>query len=349
MRLDDLARRLGLEFEGEPSTEISALAPLSEAGTGELTFVSGERLSAQYAASRAGAAILPPEFDSLGRACLRSAAPYAEFARAVELFHPRPSPPPGVHPTAVVDPGAELGEGVSVGAYVVIGEGARIGDRSCLYPHVTVYPGVSIGADCRIHSGVHLREEVRLGDRVIVQSGAVIGGEGFGFAPTAEGARVRVPHRTGVEIGDDCEIGSNTTIDAAHPAHPRHGHAVARTRLGERVAVDNLVQIGHGCWLEDDVTICALVGLGGTTEVGRGAVMGGVSASAGHLRVGAGARVGGGTGVRGDVGDGEEVLGYTHMPARIYRRSWAAFKRLPELLRRVRRIEQRLKLGGETD
>ena len=347
MLLAELASALSLPLEGDGSVPLDGLASLEDAGPGDLAFVTGPKYRAAFAASRAGAFLLPAGFDGLGRPCLRSPAAYADFARAVELFHPRPVPAAGVHPSAVVAPDALLGPGVSIGALAVIGAGARIGARVRIHPHVTVYPGVEIGEDAEIHSGAQLREGVRIGRRVLVNNGAVIGAPGFGFTTRADGTRVRIPHVCPVEIGDDCEIGANTTIDASHPGHPRRGHPEVRTRLGVGVKIDNLVQIGHGCQIGDHAVLCADVALGGGTEIGRYVYVGGGSTSAGHLKVGDLTLVGGMTGLAGDVAPGSQVLGVPALDRRFWAKIVAAKKRLPELLHRVRRIEKRLGIDGE--
>ena len=236
---------------------------------------------------------------------------------------------------------------MSIGAYTVIGAGARVGARTRIHPHVTVYPGVEIGADCAIHSGVHLHARVRLGDRVVVQSGAVLGSEGFGFAVRADGSRVRIRHRSGLEIGDDVEIGANTTIDASHPGHPHYRAETSATRIGRAVKIDNLVQVGHGCSVGDGTTLSAQVGLAGSTEVGRNAYFGGMSASAGHLSVGDGTLVGARAALGGDTEPGAQLLGVPAIERRLWGRVVASWKRLPGLLRRVRRIEKKLGLSNK--
>jgi UDP-3-O-[3-hydroxymyristoyl] glucosamine N-acyltransferase len=347
VKLAELAAALGLPFEGDGALALDGLASLDDAGPRELAFVTGPKYKAAFAASRAGAFLLPPDFDALGRPCLRSRAPYADFARAIEVLLPRPKPPAGVHPTAVVAPDARLGADVSVGAYAVIGAGARLGARVRVHPHVTIYPGVEIGDDSEIHSGSHLREGVRLGKRVVVQNGAVLGAPGFGFATRADGVRIRIPHVSPVELGDDCEIGANTTIDASHPGHPKRGHGEVRTRLGADVKVDNQVQIGHGCELADHVTVCAQTGLAGSTVVGKYVFLAGRSASAGHLTIGDGAIVGAQASAASDIAPGAQVLGYPAMERRLWTRVIAASKRLPELVKRVARLER--KLGVESE
>lgn len=348
MKLREIASRLGLPLEGGPEVEIRGLAGLDDAGPEELSFATGPRYRRAFERSRGGAFLLPPGFDALDRPCLRSPAPYADFARAVDLFlPPYPRPSPGVHPTAVLGEGVTLGRGVSIGPYVVVGDRARIGDGTILHPHVVIYPDVVVGRECEIHSGVHLREGVRLGDRVRIENGVVLGAAGFGYTHRADGVRIRIPHRCPVDVGDGTDIGANSTIDASHPGQPRFGHETTRTWIGEGVIIDNLVTIGHGCAVGDQTTISAQVGLGGGTEVGRGVLFAGQSASAGHLRIGDGSMVGGRAGVSSDLEPGSQVLGAPHMERRLWTRAVAAFRRLPELMHRVRRIEQRLGIDSK--
>jgi UDP-3-O-[3-hydroxymyristoyl] glucosamine N-acyltransferase len=347
LRLAELGEALSLPVEGNGEVALTGLASLGDAGPGELAFVTGTKFEGAFAASRAGAFLLPVKFESQGRPCLRSPAPYADFARAVELFHPRPVPAPGVHPSAVVAADAVLAPGASIGALAVIGAGARIGARARIHPHVTVYPGVEIGEDAEIHSGAHIREGVRIGKRVVVNNGAVIGAPGFGFTSRADGTRVRIPHVCPVEIGDDCEIGANTTIDASHPGHPRRGHPDVRTRVGVDVKIDNGVQIAHGCEIGDHSTLCAHSALAGSTVVGRYVFMGGMAASAGHLTIGDLSMVGAMAAPAGDVAPGSQVLGIPAVDRRLWAKVVAAKKRLPELLHRVRRLEKRLGVDGE--
>jgi UDP-3-O-[3-hydroxymyristoyl] glucosamine N-acyltransferase len=346
MKLGEIASTLGLPAEGDLEVEITGVAGLDDAGPSDLSFVTGPRYRRAFERSAAGAVLLPPGFESHGRACLRSQAPYADFARAIELLMPaRPAPEPGVHPLAVVAPDASLGAGVSIGPYAVIGARVRIGEGTRIYPHVTLYDDVEVGRACEIHAGACLREGVRLGDRVRVQNGVVLGADGFGFTFTAEGRRIRVPHRSPVEVGDDCEIGANTTIDASHPGQPRYGHAETRTRLGRNVKLDNLVQVGHGCEIGDGSTLCAQTGLAGSTRVGRNVVFGGQSATAGHLEVGDGSMVGARAAPASDVEPGAQLLGSPAMERRAWGRFVAARKRIPELFYRLRRIEERLGLS----
>jgi UDP-3-O-[3-hydroxymyristoyl] glucosamine N-acyltransferase len=347
VKLAELASALALPFEGDGAVALAGLASLEDAGQSDLAFATGPKYRAAFAASRGGAFILPLDFESLGRPCLRSRAPYADFARAIDLLVPRPAPAAGVHPTAVVAPDARLGPGVSIGAYSVIGAGARLGARVRVHPHVTVYPAVEIGDDCEIHSGAQLREGSVLGKRVVVQNGAVIGSPGFGFATRADGVRIRVPHVSPVELGDDCEVGANTTIDASHPGHPKRGHPDVRTRLGVDVKVDNQVQIAHGVEIGEHSTVCAQTGIAGSTIVGKHVFLAGRAASAGHLTIGDRAVLGAQAAAANDIPAGQQVLGYPAMERRLWTRVIVASKRLPELIKRVRRIERRLGMESE--
>jgi UDP-3-O-[3-hydroxymyristoyl] glucosamine N-acyltransferase len=348
VRLAEIAAALGLALEGDGGLEIEGLGGLDDAGPRDLSFAAGARYRRAFERSRAGAYLLPPGFDAAGRACLRTPRPYADFARAIDLFAPPPPPAEiGVHATAVVAPDARLGRDVSVRAFAVIGAGASVGDRTVLHPHVTLYPGVSIGADCVIHSGAHLREGTRLGDRAVVQNGAVLGSDGFGHVVGADGRRVTLPHRCPVEAGDDVEIGANCAIDASHHGQGKDEAGVTRTRLGDGVKIDNLVQVGHGCAVGEGSTLCAQVGLGGSTTVGRNTLFAGQSASAGHVRIGDGALVGARAAVHDDLEGGAQVLGVPALDRRVWARFVASRARLPGLLRRVRAIERRLGIGSE--
>jgi len=348
VKLHEIARALGLEFEGDPEIDLRAVGGLEDAAEGDLSFATGPRYRAAFERSRAAAFLLPPEFESLGRPCLRSLAPYADLVRAIELLMPPlVHPEPGIHPMAAVAADAVLGAEVSVGPFAAIGARTRIGDRSVIHPHVAIYAGCEIGSDCVIHSGAQLREGTRLGDRVVIQNGVVLGSDGFGFAHRADGTRVRIPHRFPVEVADDVEIGANSTVDASHPGQRRFGHAEARTRIGRGVKIDNLVQVGHGCALGEGSTVCAQVGLAGSTEVGRHVLFAGQSASAGHLSVGDGALIGARAAVASDAEPGARLLGVPAMERRAWGRFVVLRKRIPELFRRVRALEQRLGLRGE--
>jgi UDP-3-O-[3-hydroxymyristoyl] glucosamine N-acyltransferase len=335
MRLAELAARLDCELEGDGSIEIVGVATIEDAGPGELTFVANPRYTRHLTQTKASAVILPAGGPPAPVAALRTTEPYLAFARAVEQFY-RPLPvSPGVHPTAIVAPTAEIGSGASIAAYCVIGEGVRIGRDARLAPHVVIYPEVQIGDRFIAHAQVTVRERVRIGNDVILYSGAVVGSDGFGYAVTRDGKIHKIVQAGNVILEDGVEVGANATVDRA---------AVGSTILRGGVKIDNLVQIGHGCEVGEGSMLAAQAGLSGSTRVGRFVRMGGQSGAAGHLTIGDGAQVAAQGGVASSVMAGTVVGGYPAVEAPLWRRMTAALHRLPELVRRVRRLEKHLGL-----
>jgi UDP-3-O-[3-hydroxymyristoyl] glucosamine N-acyltransferase len=287
--------------------------------------------------TRASAVICAASAPEAAVATLRTAEPYLCFARALALFHPPRRLPVGVHATAVVAGTARIAPGAAIGAHVVVGEDVEIGADAQLHPHVVLYAGARIGRDFVAHTGVVVREDVRIGDRVVLHPGVVLGGDGFGFAPSATGA-VKIPQIGTVVIEDDVEIGANTTIDRA---------TLGATIVRRGSKLDNLVMVGHNCEIGAHCFIAAQVGLAGSTKVGNGVQMGGQAGVAGHLTIGDGVQVVAQSGIPSSVPAGKIVGGYPAVEVGVWRRTSAALLRLPELLRRVRRLEQRLADGAD--
>jgi UDP-3-O-[3-hydroxymyristoyl] glucosamine N-acyltransferase len=337
--LSDLARRLGLEVEGDGSVEIRGVAAVEGAGPGDLCFVRSEAFADALAGSRAGAVIALPDLDVAGRPVLRSDDPSRDFYRAARILVPEPVPTPGVHATAVVDPSAEIDSSASVGPTCVVGPGVRVGARSVLHAGVVLGDGVHLGADCVLHPRSVVSAASRLGDRVILQPGVVIGGEGFGYVGDGEGG-LRKVHNTGrVVIEDDVEIGANSTVDRG---------TLGDTRIGRGAKIDNLVQVAHNCRIGRNAVIVAQAGIAGSTEVGDGAVLLAQAGVAGHLRIGSHAFIGPQSGVHKDVPDGARILGSPQRLERAFHHEVAALTHLPKLLRRVRALERRL-LGPKAE
>jgi len=331
MLLGEIAHQLGLDLEGDANIEIHGLAPLDEAGEGDLSFVAAPRYKPLLATTRASAVILAVGEEAGGRPVLRARDPYSAFVRALALFDRRPSPQPGIHATAVVAPSARVGPRASLGAYVVVGEGAEIGDDAVLHPHVVVYPGARIGRRFTAHSGSVVREDVHIGDDVVLQPGAVIGGDGFGFLPRGKELPQPIPQIGGVRLGDSVEVGANATVDRA---------TVGETRLGRGVKLDNLVMVGHGSRIGDGTMLAGQTGMAGSTQIGKRVMAGGQVGFAGHLSVGDDVRIAARGGIVSDVPDGVTVGGMPAVDIALWRRAAAALLRLPELFRRVRRLEQ---------
>ena len=339
MHVADLALELGCVLEGDGKIVIEGVASLAEAGPRDLAFVRSDRYQGSLEASAAGAVIAPPGIDACGRPAIRSSQPGLDFARATRCLVPEVRPRAGVAASAsvsaeaVVDPSASLGEGCRVAAH------SAVGARSVLHANVTLYEDVTIGADCEIHAGCVLREGTQLGDRVILQPGVVIGGDGFAYLASYEGIE-KVPHVGGVRIDDDVEIGANTTVDRG---------ALGDTTIGRATKIDNLVQIAHNCRIGEEVIIIAQAGLSGSTVVEHGAVVMAQAGIVGHLSIGERAVVGPQSGVHKDVEAGSRVFGSPQREAGLQKRIAAALPRLPDLVRRVRRLEGRLAQGEGED
>ena len=335
MRLAELAERLGCSVRGNTDVEVTRGRGIAEAGPGDLTFLANAKYAPKLASTRASAIVVTPEIAT-SLPSLLSPNPYLTFAQALPLLHPARRPQPGIHPSAHVDPSAVIGPEVTVGPFAVVGARCRVGARSILHGHVVVYDDVEIGQDCLLHAGVHVREGSRLGERVILQNGVVIGGDGFGFAKDSEGHYHNFPQVGIVVIEDDVEVQANTTVDRA---------ALGETRIGRGTKIDNLVQVAHSVTIGEDSILCAQVGISGSTKIGKRVTLTGQVGVVGHLEIGDGAIATAQSGVAQSVPAGAMVSGYPAIENRGWLRSVALFARLPELLRRLRAIEKHLGLN----
>jgi UDP-3-O-[3-hydroxymyristoyl] glucosamine N-acyltransferase len=331
MKLSEIAARLGCSMESDTDMEIIRIAGISEAGTGDLTFVSNRKYISQIKTTKASAVILGLDIPPVSIPSLRTANPYLAFAKGLELFHTPLIPEPGIHPNAVIAPDAIIGPGASIAPYVVLGHGCNLGARATIYPHVVIYPGVIAGDDCIFHSGAVIREFCRIGNRVCLQNGAVIGSDGFGFAPKEDGSYYKIPQTGIVIIEDDVEIGANTAVDRA---------AVGDTIIRAGAKLDNLVQVGHGSSVGENSVIAAQVGLAGSTHVGRNVKLGGQAGLAGHLQVGDSAIITAQSGTSHDIEAGAVMSGSPASENEVWLRYVAALPRLPDLVRRVRELEK---------
>jgi UDP-3-O-[3-hydroxymyristoyl] glucosamine N-acyltransferase len=338
--LAELAEFLGCPVEGDDSLEISGFASLGQASSDELVFVRDATHAAALEASRGMAVIAPDEAEvaSDRRPVLRSTRPAHDFSRAIKEFAPVFRPAEGVAAAAHVDASARIDPTASIGPGAVVGPGCRVGARSIVAANAVLVANVSLGCDCWVHSGAVLREDTRVGDRVVLQPGVVLGADGFGVVADEEGRPVAMAQRGCVVLEDDVEIGANTTVDRA---------TLDETRIRRGAKIDNLVQIAHNCDIGEDVLIVAQSGISGGTVVGRGAIIMAQAGATGHLRIGQGAFIGARAGLHRDVPDGARVYGAPAVEEKSWHRSVAALKRLPELLRRVRRLERSAGGGGE--
>jgi UDP-3-O-[3-hydroxymyristoyl] glucosamine N-acyltransferase len=331
LRLSEVAKLLGGELIGTDDPMITGVSGIEEAGPGDLTFLARKNFSSALAASGAAAVLVGPDIE-VDIPSVRVGNPYAAFADFLEGLLPDPDRvfPPGVHPTAVIDATADVTSVVSVGPYCVIGPGTVVGTGTRLGAHVVLGCDVSIGADCRIYAGVTMREGCLVGDRVWIHSGAVLGSDGFGYLPGPAGIR-KIPQVGIVEIQDDVEIGAGVCIDRA---------TTGRTVVGVGSKIDNLVQIGHNVRLGNGCSLSAQTGIAGSSTLGDGVLAGGQVGIGDHIHIGAGAVIGGNSGVTNDVPAGKSLFGYPAVDAKESFRMFAALRKLPELLKRVRRLEE---------
>ena len=335
MTLGELARRLECPIEGDAAIEIRRVATIEDAGPGDLTFLANPRYAPKLATTKASAVIMNGDSAPAPCAVIRSTAPYLTFARAAGILSPPASrPATGIDRLASVAPGATIDPTVSVGAFAVIGAGVTIGARTIIHPHVVIGEGTTIGADCIVHSRVSIRERCTIGARVVIQDGAVIGSDGFGFATRADGTHEKIPQTGPVIIEDDVEIGANTTIDRP---------AVGETRIKSGTKIDNLVQIAHGVVVGKNSFLAAQTGIAGSTVVGDSVMFGGQVGISGHLEIGDRVMLAAKTGVTGDIDAGSYMSGYPMMETHAWRRAHAALRKLPEMRKQLLALEERLK------
>jgi UDP-3-O-[3-hydroxymyristoyl] glucosamine N-acyltransferase len=333
IRLGDLAARLGCELHGDPSLEITGVAGVERAGPNELTFLANPKYAPKVKDTRAGAILVKAPLKTAQPASLVSSNPYHDFARALALFYQPPRPAPGIHPQASVAPSARIGEGASIGAFAVVGEHVAIGKNAVLHPHVVIYDGAEIGDDFYAHSHAVVREFCRIGHRVILQNGVVIGADGFGFAKTREGTRFKIVQSGVTVIEDDVEIQSITSVDRA---------TVGETRVRRGAKIDSLVQVGHACVVGEDNIICAQTGLAGGSILEKNVLLAGQVGISGHLTIHDNAVIYAQSGIGGDVPEGAVMSGSPAFEAREWLRAITAFPKLPDLLKTVRQLEKRL-------
>jgi UDP-3-O-[3-hydroxymyristoyl] glucosamine N-acyltransferase len=274
--LGELAVRFGLGLRGEPDLTVSRVATLSHADAGSLSFLANTRYRRQMESTRATAVLVGPENAAdCPVAALIDPNPYLAYARIAELMHPQAAPTAGVHSSAVVSMSARIADSASVGPLAVVEDDVEIGERVFLGPGCIVQRGARVGADSRMIARVNVCAGVRIGRRCIVHAGAVIGADGFGFAPDA-GTWVKVPQVGSVQIGDDVEIGANTTIDRG---------AIDDTVVEHGVKLDNQIQVGHNVTIGAHTAIAGCVGISGSTTIGRRCMIGGGVGIAGHLTI----------------------------------------------------------------
>jgi UDP-3-O-[3-hydroxymyristoyl] glucosamine N-acyltransferase len=325
----------GGELLGNPEQKITGAASLSEAVPGEISFFADQRYFSRLRKTRASAVFVPLDFsETIPAGQIRVANPSKAFEQIVLKLAPKPVTfAPGVHPSAIVDPSAKLGARVSIQPYAVIEAGASIGDDSVIGAGTYIAHETSIGPSCMIYPNVTIRERTRIGARVIVHAGVVIGADGFGFE-IVDGRQKKIPQLGIVQIDDDVEIGANTTIDRA-----RFG----RTWIQEGVKIDNLVQVAHNVVIGKHSVIAAQTGISGSVRVGEQVIMAGQVGIVGHVTIGDNTVIAAQSGISKDV-PGGVWFGYPAVPLAEAKRQIAWIHRLGKLIERVKAIEKKLGL-----
>jgi len=329
--LKELAVFLKGELENEnPELRITGVNGLQEAGAQDISFAVPPYVDYCHL-SKAGALVLAPaDRPQTNRPVIRVENPRAAFAELLELFRPQEDVERGISEKAYVHPEAKLGKNVAILPFAVVDKGAEIGDNTILYPHSYVGRHVRIGADCTLYPSATVRENCVIGNRCILQSGCVIGGDGFGFV-TTNGKHAKVLQTGNVIIGDDVEIGCNSCIDRA---------TVDSTVVGSGTKIDNLVHLGHNDIVGENCLFVALVGIPGSVTIGNNCTFGGQSATVGHIKIGNNCTLAGRAGVIGDVSDGQVLAGFPAQPHRDWLREEANLRKVGALIKRVKGLEK---------
>ena len=342
MNLSEIAQKLGCRLEGAPEAprlEIHGVGGIDQAQPGQITFLANKRYFPLLRSTRA-AAVLIEDGVALDRdpglpplAALRTTNPYLAFAHAIELFYQSPKYEPGVHPTAVIARTARVPEGAHVGPYCFVDEDVEIGDNAVLHSFVSIYQGAKIGSHFFAHAHAVVREHCRIGNRVILQNGAIIGGDGLGYAKQKDGTWYKMAQSGPAVLEDDVEVQSNSCVDRA---------TVGETRIGRGTKLDDLVLVGHASQLGANNMICGQTGLAGSTKIGDNCIFAGQAASSGHLTVGDRVIVTAQSGLPRDVPSDSIRSGSPAVDNRLWLKYTAALNRLPELQRRVRELESEI-------
>jgi len=340
LTLEEIAARIGATVEGDPQHRVSGVADLERATPSELSFFSNPKYRQQMVETRAGAVIVSGDVDRPeGKNYLVHSNPSAAFQAVLALFlaaRPPMTGFSGIHSTAVIHPTATIGKDVTVGPYVVVDGDVAIGDRTVLGSFTYIGPKSRLGTDCMIHPHVTIREGCVLGNRVIIQPGAVIGSCGYGYLTSKEGRHTKLDQLGNVVLGDDVEIGANTTVDRAR---------FQSTLIQEGTKIDNQVQVAHNVEIGKHCLIVAQVGIAGSTRLGNHVVLGGQCAVNGHIDIGDGVRVAACSGISKSLPQAGDYGGVPVQPLAEYNRNAVYLRRVGDLFKRVKALEERQSAG----
>jgi len=332
IKLKEIARLLGGTVDGDENTVIRNISGIEQAGEGDITFVANPKYIKYIEKTKASAIVCSPDIQSETKNLLKVENPYLAYAKAITYLNPPPQESGTVDDRAAIGRNVTLGQNVTVYPFVFIGNNAVIGDNSVLYPGCFIGHNAKIGADTRIYANVTVREGCRIGNNVIIHAGAVIGSDGFGFAP--DGAKkFKIPQLGIVQIDDDVEIGSCTTIDRA---------TMGKTWIKRGAKLDNLIQVAHNCTIGEDAVIISQTGISGSSHIGDRVTMAGQSATTGHVKIENDAIVGARGAVTSDIPAKQIVSGAPHMPHRDWLKATLVFQKLPDLNKTVKSLQKKI-------
>jgi UDP-3-O-[3-hydroxymyristoyl] glucosamine N-acyltransferase len=333
--VEELAQKVNGQIIGKKDVTISGASKIEDARPGEITFLANPKYKHFLNQTRASAVIVDQSIqEDIAMTVIQVDNAYYRFLQIFLLFNPPGKiQEPGIHPSAVIDSSSKLGDNISVGPQVVIGRNCSIGDHTVILPGCILLDNVEIGANCLLYPLVSIRENCRIGNKVIIHNGAVIGSDGFGFAPH-EGTYHKIPQIGKVVIEDEVEIGANCSIDRA---------TMGETIIRKGTKLDNLIQIAHNVEVGEWTVIAAQSGISGSTKVGHHVMMAGQVGVVGHITIGDYAQIGAQTGVPKSIPEKDVVFGTPARPIMKAKRIEAVINQLPDLLKRVKQLENELK------
>lgn len=332
-----IAQLVNGTVDGNGDEKIRTFAKIEEGQPGAISFLANIKYLPYIYTTKSSAVLVSRDFVAehpVEATLIRVDDPYATVAHLLSMAQQMMAPAPrGIEQPCFIAEGVEVPDDVYIGAFAYIGKGSKIGKGASIYPHCYVGIGASVGEGSTLYSGVKLYHGCKVGARCIIHSGAVIGADGFGFAPNAEGSYDKIPQIGHVEIADDVEIGANTTIDRA---------TMGATKVDRGAKLDNLVQVAHNCHIGANTVMAAQGGVAGSTSIGERCMIGGQVGFAGHISVGNDVKIGAQSGIPNNVGDGAVLMGYPAVPARKFARQTAEIKNLSSLYSRVAALEKEL-------
>jgi UDP-3-O-[3-hydroxymyristoyl] glucosamine N-acyltransferase len=332
--LAEIAKQIGGELNGDPGLEVKGVAEIEKAVEGDLTFLANPRYKEHLGRTHASAVVIDAKTGIEPTIpYIKAPDAYFGFLQAFLMFNkPKKLLAPGIHATAVIHETAKVGKETGIGPNVYIGANVQIGERCQIFPNCVILDDTIVGNDCILYPSVGIRENTRIGSRVIIHNGAVVGSDGFGFAPF-QGKFHKIPQVGIVVIEDDVEIGANVTIDRA---------TLGETVVKQGTKIDNLVHLAHNVNVGEHTVIAAQTGISGSTRIGRYVMMGGQVGSVGHITIGDRAQIAAQSGIAKSVPDGEIVFGTPARPIMKTKRIEVALDKLPDLLKRVKKLEKAL-------